>query len=66
MVDALVALQLYDASLLQGTRDGSVTLHLFERTVVLPRGQGLLHRPLQMSVAVKERNGGKLNSHACC
>lgn len=45
--------------------DCPVTMHVFERTVALGRARAWDQRyaPLQLTVAVKERNAGKLNSH---
>lgn len=42
-----------------------VTVHCFERSVELPKNmqQREYHYPLQVLIAIKERNGGKLNSH---
>jgi chitin synthase len=59
-------LRLYDAGILTLAHRGRpVTMHVFERTVELPRhaAQREYHFPLQLVLAVKERNGGKLNSH---
>ncbi len=46
-------------------RNNPVTCHLFEKTVDLPKhsSQREYYKPLQIAVAVKEKNGGKLNSH---
>ena len=42
-----------------------VTCHIFERSMELPKhsSQREYFKPLQMLLAVKEKNGGKLNSH---
>ena len=66
MIDYLSAIQLYDRSLLMEERnDDPVTMHLFERTVELPshQTQREFYLPLPISLALKEKNGGKLNSH---
>jgi hypothetical protein len=46
-------------------RNNAVTCHLFEKTVDLPKhsSQREYFKPLQIALAVKEKNGGKLNSH---
>jgi chitin synthase len=46
-------------------RNNEVTCHLFEKTVDLPKhsSQREYYKPLQIALAVKEKNGGKLNSH---
>ena len=66
MIDELTGLSLFDGSLLKESHHGRpVVLHLFERTVELPRHatQRLYFPPLQIALAIKEKNGGKLNSH---
>lgn len=40
-----------------------VTLHLFETTVILSDSLTRAHSPLQLVFALKEHNGGKLDSH---
>ena len=42
-----------------------VTMHLFERTIQLSksRSQREYYLPMQVVFALKEKNGGKLNSH---
>ena len=51
--------------LLHEHRNNEVTCHLFEKTVDLPKhsSQREYFKPLQIVLAVKEKNGGKLNSH---
>ena len=51
--------------LLKSHKGTDVVCHIFERTVVLPRhsSQGEYFLPLQMVLAVKEKPGGRLNSH---
>lgn len=46
-------------------RTQPVTCHIFERSVEMPKhsSQREYFKPLQMLLAVKEKNGGKLNSH---
>ena len=59
-------LKCYDGELMKDTfRGEDVTMHLFERTVQLSKhtAQRTYYRPLQLIFALKERNGGKLNSH---
>lgn len=57
-------LKAWDARLINPS--GDAQLHLFEHTVELPRHATLryFHAPLQVIFAVKERNAGKLSSHA--
>jgi len=47
--------------------DKSVTMHMLESTVEVPNPnsavQGDTYGPMQLAVALKENNGGKLNSH---
>lgn len=59
-------LKCYDKDLVKDTfRGQDVTMHIFERTVQLSKhtAQRTYYRPLQLIFALKERNGGKLNSH---
>ena len=59
-------LQLLDMSLLKLDHMGKpVTMHLFERTIELSksRSQREYYLPMQVVFALKEKNGGKLNSH---
>lgn len=56
-------IRIYDESLLELTYDGSdTTVHLFERSVELPKHQTQrsYHDPLQMSLAVKERESSPI------
>ena len=58
MQDYLVHLKIFDSTLLSHQKRGhAVIVHFFERTVHIG---GV---PLQMGLALKERNGGKLHSH---
>lgn len=41
----------------------SVSLHLFESSVLLSDSLSKKHKPLQILFALKEENGGKLDSH---
>lgn len=59
-------LRVFDPELLLEEHAGRpVTMHIFERTVTIPRAKSTrdYYPPLQISVGVKERNGGKLHSH---
>eukprot|EP01138_Halocafeteria_seosinensis_P006487 gb/GECG01006631.1/.p1 GENE.gb/GECG01006631.1/~~gb/GECG01006631.1/.p1 ORF type:complete len:123 (+),score=11.79 gb/GECG01006631.1/:1-369(+) len=59
-------LNVYDKSVMLSQFQGEpVTCHIFERSVELPKyASGTSYfQPLQLLVAVKEKNGGKLNSH---
>lgn len=59
-------LKIWDSNmLLKKHRNNDVTCHIFEKTVELPRhsAQRVYYQPLQVVLAVKEKNGGKLNSH---
>jgi cellulose synthase/poly-beta-1,6-N-acetylglucosamine synthase-like glycosyltransferase len=59
-------LKIFDPSLLRQSHAGRpVVMHLFERTVEMARhsSQREYYHPLQLALAVKARNGGKLNSH---
>ena len=59
-------MKLFDPALLRKKHHGRpVTMHLFERSVELSKhkSQREYHYPLQCILALKERNGGKLNSH---
>lgn len=59
-------LGVYDKSvLLSAYRGDPVTCHVFEKTVELPKysSQASSFQPLSLLIAVKEKNGGKLNSH---
>ena len=59
-------LHLWDEEMLLKTHHGSdVTCHIFQRTVIMrrPGTDGDVFLPLQIVLAVKEKNGGKLNSH---
>ncbi len=59
------ALRLWDDGMVtEKYRNNDVTAHIFQRTVQLPRsnGEGLFD-PMQCVFLVKEKNGGKLNSH---
>lgn len=59
-------LHIYDESMiLERLNHSDVTMHMFERTVALPKhtAQNKYYPPLQLMLALKERNGGKLNSH---
>lgn len=59
-------LRCYDPMMLARVYDGQdVQLHVFERTVPLLRHEASreFFFPLQLSFCVKEKNGGKLNSH---
>lgn len=40
-----------------------ITMHLFENTVLFQSSIQSKHKPLQMAFALKEDNGGKLDSH---
>ena len=44
---------------------GAPVCHMFERTISLPHedGSGTLYPPVQTTLCLKSRNGGKLNSH---
>lgn len=46
-------------------RNNDVTCHIFQRTVLFerPPDEGGCYDPLQLVLVVKEKNGGKLNSH---
>lgn len=66
MIDYLTSIHLFDPSLLQEVHRGKPTvMHLFERTVELSSNatQREFYLPLPVSLALKEKNGGKLNSH---
>lgn len=66
LLDYAASILVYDETMLQHRHNGyDVTMHLFEKTVRLPehQSQGRYYPPMQMIFAVKERNGGKLNSH---
>jgi chitin synthase len=59
-------LKIYDPTILRRVHKGRpVVVHVFERSVELPKFKSRreYHYPLQLMLAVKERNGGKLNSH---
>lgn len=59
-------LKVWDSSMLKYEhRNNEVTCHIFEKTVDLPKhsSQREYYKPLQIVMAVKEKNGGKLNSH---
>ena len=59
-------LKVWDSGmLLPEHRNNEVTCHLFEKTIDLPKhsSQREYYKPLQIALAVKEKNGGKLNSH---
>ena len=59
-------LKLWNNNLIELSHEGNdVTCHLFEKTIILPKhsSQKENYRPLQIALAVKEKNGGKLNSH---
>lgn len=59
-------LKVWDNSMLKFEhRNNEVTCHVFEKTVDLPKhsSQREYYKPLQIVMAVKEKNGGKLNSH---
>jgi len=58
--------KLFDPSIIRTMHHGRpVVVHLFERSVEMAKhtSQREYHYPLQVMLAVKERNGGKLNSH---
>lgn len=60
------ALHLWQPEQVQLTDDGNaVSCHMFEKTVILPKhsSQNKNYSPLQVALVVKEKNGGKLNSH---
>ncbi|RYE83890.1 MAG: hypothetical protein EOO65_03190 [Methanosarcinales archaeon] len=59
-------LKLYDPTILRTVhRERPVVMHVFERSVEMSKHatQREYHYPLQCMLALKERNGGKLNSH---
>ncbi len=59
-------LRVYDPTLLRSQHLRlPVSMHLFERTVEIARHetQREYHFPLQLTLAIKTQNGGKLNSH---
>jgi chitin synthase len=59
-------MKLYDPTILRSLHKGRpVVLHVFERSVELPKHTSYreYHYPLQCMLGLKERNGGKLNSH---
>ena len=59
-------LKVWDSTMvMQEHRNNEVTCHLFEKTIDLPKhsSQREYYKPLQIALAVKEKNGGKLNSH---
>jgi cellulose synthase/poly-beta-1,6-N-acetylglucosamine synthase-like glycosyltransferase len=70
MIDYVTGdLQLYDPSLIvEEHRGNPTTMHLFERTVELTKSKATreYHFPLQVLLALKAANGGKLNSHLWC
>ena len=45
--------------------NNDVTCHIFQRTARLPKrdNPNEYYEPIQLILAVKEKNGGKLNSH---
>lgn len=60
------SLLIFDPNMLCTDVDGQkVNMHLFERTVLLQRheAQDTYFKPLQLVFAIKQHNGGKLNSH---
>ena len=62
----LQELKLFDPDLLRLEHKGNeVTCHVFEKSVELSKhaAQREYYQPLQLILAIKERNGGKLNSH---
>lgn len=59
-------LKLFDPDLVKVEHNGApVTAHIFEKSVELAKhtSQREYFKPLQMILCIKERNGGKLNSH---
>ena len=59
-------LKIFDEGLLRLKYNGSeVSCHIFEISVELPKhkAQREYYQPLQLILCIKERNGGKLNSH---
>jgi cellulose synthase/poly-beta-1,6-N-acetylglucosamine synthase-like glycosyltransferase len=58
-------LRLFDSDMLRlQHRNNDVTAHIFQRTVLFARPDGHgCYDPLQLCLVVKEKNGGKLNSH---
>lgn len=59
-------MKLYDPSVVRNVHHGRpVVMHVFERSVELTKHatQREYHHPLQCVLGLKERNGGKLNSH---
>lgn len=59
-------LHIFDPEMMRDEFNGSaVTMHLFERSVRLPKHetQREYYKPMQLVFALKEKNGGKLNSH---
>lgn len=59
-------LKIWDTGMLKFEhRNNEVTCHIFEKTVDLPKhsSQREYYKPLQLVLCVKEKNGGKLNSH---
>jgi hypothetical protein len=67
MGDYLKSIALLDETLLVEAHHGGkpVVMHMFERTLELPSHatQREYRLPLPCSLALKEKNGGKLNSH---
>jgi chitin synthase len=60
------SLKLWNSDLIELQHDGNaVTCHMFEKTIILPKhaSQNENFSPLQVAFVVKEKNGGKLNSH---
>ena len=55
----------YEDLLLESHKGNSVTMHLYEKTIELARhsSQRQYFFPMQVLFALKEKNGGKLNSH---
>eukprot|EP01138_Halocafeteria_seosinensis_P003621 gb/GECG01003700.1/.p1 GENE.gb/GECG01003700.1/~~gb/GECG01003700.1/.p1 ORF type:complete len:1630 (+),score=224.77 gb/GECG01003700.1/:1-4890(+) len=59
-------LKVFDSSMIElYSNDQPTQVHIFERSVEIPRylQQGDYFEPLQVMFAVKEYNGGRLNSH---
>ena len=59
-------LKVFDEGLLRKEHNGQeVTCHIFEKSVELSKhkAQREYYQPLQIILCIKERNGGKLNSH---
>ncbi len=59
------SMKLMDPSMLKLQHSNNeVTCHMFQRTLQLKRSNSPGHfQPLQVILAIKEKNGGKLNSH---